>query len=133
MRAGMLPASSTMRVEKAVEVYLKAIDAGTALNKHGRPYKLSAARDLKGALQGQVVDALGAKRLADVRRGDVQRLIDSMTGKSGSRVRTIVNAIRSLYAWAQDRELVDHDPARRVRLPAMATPRHAIAWRRSAR
>ncbi len=118
-----------MRVAKAIEAFLAAIEAGSARNKHGRPYKPSAIRDLKGALEGQVSTALGSKRLADVRRGDVQRLIDTMTTKkSGSRVRTIVNAIRSLYAWAQDRELVDHDPASRVRLPAMdATPRDRVA------
>jgi integrase len=129
LRAGMLPASSTMRLAKAVEAYLAATESGSALNKHGRPYKPSAIRDLKGALEGHVSTALGAKRLADVRRGDVQRLIDTMTTeKSGSRVRTIVNAMRSLYAWAQDRELVDHDPASRVRLPAMdATPRDRVA------
>ena len=129
LRAGLLPASSTMRVAKAIEAYLSAIDAGSALNKHGRPYKPSAVRDLKGALEGPVEDALGARRLTDVRRGDVQRLVDSMTPeKSGSRVRTVVNSIRSLYAWAQDRELVDHDPAARVRLPAMnASPRDRVA------
>ncbi len=129
LRAGFLPASSTMRVAKAIEAYLAAVEAGSALNKHGRPYKPSAIRDLRGALQGPVKDALGAHRLADVRRGDVQRLIDTLTpNKSGSRVRTVVNSIRSLYAWAQDRELVDHDPAARVRLPAMnATPRDRVA------
>jgi integrase len=129
LRAGMLPASSTMRVAKAIETYLKAIEAGTALNKHGRPYKPSAIRDLQGALEGYVQPVLGGHRLGDVRRGDVQRLVDQMTPeKSGSRVRTVVNSIRSLYAWAQDRELVDHDPASRVRLPAMnATPRDRVA------
>ena len=73
--------------------------------------------------------ALGRHRLGDVRRGDIQQLIDSMTPeKSGSRVRTVVNAIRSLYAWALDRELVENDPASRVRLPAMnATPRDRVA------
>lgn len=129
LRAGMLPTSSTMRVAKAVEAYLNAIEAGKALNKHGRPYKPSAIRDLQGALEGYVQPALGGRQLADVRRGDIQRLIDSMRPeKSGSRVRTVVNAVRSLYAWAQDRELVDHDPASRVRLPAMnATPRDRVA------
>jgi integrase len=129
LRAGMLPTSSTMRVAKAVEAYLNAIEAGKALNKHGRPYKQSAIRDLHGALEGYVQPVLGGRQLADVRRGDIQRLIDSMTPeKSGSRVRTVVNAVRSLYAWAQDRELVDHDPASRVRLPAMnATPRDRVA------
>jgi integrase len=121
----MLSASSTMRVEKAIEAYLRAIEAGSALNKHGRPYKPSAIRDLKGALEGHVEPELGARRLADVRRGDVQRLVDDMTpAKSGSRVRAVVNSIRSLYAWAQDRELVDHDPASRVRLPAMEAKPH---------
>jgi integrase len=125
----MVPASTTMRVAAAIEVYLAAIKAGTALNKHGRQYKLSAIRDLQGALEGYVKPQLGRYRLADLRRSDVQRLVDRMTPeKSGSRVRTVVNAIRSLYGWAQDRELVDHDPASRVRLPAMnATPRDRVA------
>jgi integrase len=129
LRAGMLPASTSMRVAAAIEAYLTAIEAGTALNKHGRPYKSSAIRDLQGALESYVAPELGRHRLADLRRGDVQRLIDQMTPeKSGSRVRTVVNAIRSLYGWAQDRELVDHDPASRVRLPAMnATPRDRVA------
>ena len=129
LRAGMLPASNTMRVAAAIEAYLRAIEAGTALNKHGRPHKPSAVRDLQGALEGYVQPAFGGHRLGDVRRGDVQRLVDSMTPeKSGSRVRTVVNSIRSLYAWAQDRELVDSDPASRVRLPAMnATPRDRVA------
>ena len=129
LRDGRLPASTTMRVAKAVEAFLAAIQAGSALNKHGRPYKPSAIRDLKGALDGHVSPVLGAKRLGDVRRGDVQRLVDGLVStKSGSRVRTVVNAIRSLYAWAQDRELVGHDPAARVRLPAMdARPRDRVA------
>jgi integrase len=129
LRQGHLPASSTMRVQASVEAFLNAIESGSARNKHGRRYKPSAIRDLRGALEGHVKDHLGAKRLADVRRGDVQRLIDELTlTLSGSRVRTVVNAIRSLYAWAQDRELVDHDPAARVRLPAMdATPRDRVA------
>lgn len=129
LHAGMLPASSTMRLAAAIEAYLEAIRAGTALNKHGRRYKPSAIRDVEGALQLYVQPDLGAHRLGDVRRGDVQRLIDKLTPeKSGSRIRTIVNAIHSLYAWAQDRELVDHDPASRVRLPAMnATPRDRVA------
>lgn len=127
--AGRVPVASSMRVSAAIEAYLAAIESGTAMNKHGRRYKPSAIRDLRGALDGHVKDAFGGHRLTDVRRGDVQRLVDKLTPeKSGSRVRTVVNAVRSLYAWAQDRELVDHDPASRVRLPAMdPTPRDRVA------
>lgn len=129
IRAGLVPASNSMRVATAVEAFLSAIEAGRALNKHGRPYKPSAIRDLRGAFEGYVLPALGRRRLADLRRSDLQELVDEMTpDKSGSRVRTVVNAVRSLYAWAQDREHVDHDPALRVRLPAMnATPRDRVA------
>jgi integrase len=86
-------------------------------------------RDLEGCLLGHVVPELGTRRLGDLRRGDVQRLIDKLAPThSGSRVRSVVNAIRSLYAWAQDRDLVEHDPAGRVRLPAVdATPRDRVA------
>ena len=51
LRTGTLPTSSTMRVAKAIEAYLSAIEAGKALNKHGRPYKPSAIRDLQGRLK----------------------------------------------------------------------------------
>ncbi len=57
LRAGIVPASSTMRVEKAIEAFLAAIEAGSALNKHGRRYKPSAIRDLRGALEITVEDA----------------------------------------------------------------------------
>ncbi len=109
-----------MRVKAAVDSFLRAATAGTALNKHGRRYKPSAIRDLNGALNGRVVNAFGAKKLGDVRRRDVQLLVDEITPElSGSRVRSIVNAIHSLYRWAQARELVYHDPAALVLLPAM--------------
>jgi integrase len=75
-------------------------------------------------------DSLARRRLGDITRGDVQRVVDDMTraGASGSRVRSVVNALRSLFRWAQDRDLVGHDPAANVRLPAMdATPRERVA------
>ena len=129
LKAGQLPVARSMRVDAATEAFLKSAKAGVALNKHRRPYKASAVRTLEGALNGPVKEAFGSKRLGDVRRADVQDLIDVLAARlSGSSVRRVVNAVRSLYAWAQDRELVDIDPAQRVRLPAMdPKPRDRIA------
>src|SRR6202020_2169774 len=107
---------------------LEAAETGVALNKHGRRYKPSAIRDLRSCLVKHVEPTLGRKRIGGVRRGDCQRLVDGLAGMSGSRVRSIVNSFRSLYRWAQDREMVQHDPAALVRLPAMdATPRDRVA------
>jgi integrase len=120
---------SGLRVGKAVERFVSACEEGAVLTKHGRRYKPSAVRDLEGSLMVHVVPVLGARRLADVRRGDVQRLVDDLTPRlSGSRVRSVVNALRSLYRWAQDRDHVGHNPAALVRLPAMnAQPRDRVA------
>lgn len=100
-----------------------------ALNKHGRRYKASALRDIEGGLHLYVLPAFGAMRLCDVRRGDCQALVDQLTPRlSGSRVRSVVNAIRTIYRWAHERDLVETDPAARVRLPAMnAVPRSRVA------
>src|SRR5215217_5684248 len=68
--------------------------------------------------------------VASVMSVAVQRLVDDLTraGMSGSRIRSVVNSLRSLYRWAQDRELGGHDPAANVRLPAMdAKPRDRVA------
>jgi integrase len=128
LRRGIAPASTTIRVGKMIDLFLDAAGSGVALNKHGRRYKPSAIRDLRGCLVNDVKPVLGAKRAGDVRRADCQRLVDGLSGKSGSRVRSVVNAIRSMYRWAQDREIVQHDPAALVRLPAMdATPRDRVA------
>lgn len=127
---GELPeVRTTLRLGQAAERFVEAAREGRALTKHGRRYKRSAVDDLDGALQVHVIPALGRKRLTDVRRGDVQQLIDDIAPKlSGSRVRTVVNALRSLYRWAQERDLAANDPAARVRLPAMdATPRERVA------
>jgi integrase len=116
-------------VTKAVETFLTAAREGVALNKRGRRYRPSAIRDLKGALENHAVPAFGSKRIGKVHRRDVQKLVDQLAPRlSGSRVRSVVNAVRSLYKWAQVRELVHHDPAALVQLPAMESePRDRVA------
>jgi integrase len=129
MSEGRLPAVAGPRLADARDEFIRAASEGVALNKWGRRYRRRAWKGLESALR-RVPDELARRRLGDIRRGDVQRLVDDLAraGTSGSRVRSVVNALRSLYRWAQDRELVDHDPAANVRLPAMdATPRDRVA------
>lgn len=117
------------RLDDARDRFIAAAREGVALNKWGRRYRRRAVEDLDSALR-RLPDTLLRRRMAEVARGDVQRLVDELVaaGLSGSRIRSVVNAVRSLYSWAQDRDLVDNDPAARVRLPAMdATPRDRVA------
>jgi integrase len=126
---GALVSVAGPRLRDAREAFVRDARDGVALNKWGRRYRRRSCEDLESSL-ARVPDSLARRRLGDISRGDVQRLVDDMTraGASGSRVRSVVNALRSLYRWAQDRELVGHDPAANVRLPAMdAKPRDRVA------
>ena len=126
---GELAHERPLRLREAHARFIAACREGRALNKHGRRYKRSAFEDIDECLRKHVLPRYGARRLEDLRRSDVQRLVDELAPRmSGSRVRSVVNALRSLYRWAQERELVGSDPAARVRLPAMnATPRTRVA------
>ena len=126
---GELPVETGIRLHEARERFVAAAREGRALNKHGHRYKGRALDDIEECLRVHVEPRLGSKRLSQIRRGDVQVIVDGLAPTmSGSRVRSVVNAIRSLYRWAQDRDLANHDPAALARLPAMdATPIERVA------
>jgi integrase len=126
---GELPEGGGIALSDARARFVTAAREGRALNKHGRRYKPRAIDDIEEVLRVHVEPTLGTKRISTIRRGHVQSLVDELAPDlSGSRVRSIVNGLRSLYRWAQDRDLTSHDPAALVRLPAMdATPIERVA------
>jgi integrase len=126
---GELPDGGGIRLSDARAKFVAAAREGRALNKHGRRYKPRAVDDIEEVLRVHVEATLGTKRISTIRRSHVQALVDELAPElSGSRVRSIVNGLRSLYRWAKDRELTAHDPAALVRLPAMdATPIERVA------
>jgi integrase len=129
LERGEVPTGSGVRLRDARERFVTAARDGRALNKQGRRYKPRAINDIEEVLRVHAEPTLGSKRISNIRRGHIQALVDELTPElSGSRVRSVVNALRSLYRWAQDRDLATHDPAALVRLPAMnATPIERVA------
>jgi integrase len=113
-----------LTIEEGHERFVAAARAGIALNKKGRPYKPRAVVDLDGCLSKLPISIRNTD-LRELRRGEVQQAVDGFNsaGLSGSRIRSIVNSLRSLYRWAEDRELVTEDPAADVRLPAIHSER----------
>jgi integrase len=129
LEQGEAPISNAVRLNDARERFITAAREGRALNKNGHRYKPRAIDNVDESLRLHVEPILGKKRLSDIRRGDLQGIVDELAPRlSGSRVRSVVNAVRSLYRWAQDRDFASHNPAALVRLPAMdATPIERIA------
>ena len=112
-------ASDDITVSAAVDEFVEAAESGRAVNRSGRPYRPSALRDLRGILEYHVVRNLGNARLRDVRRSDVQTLVDRLGADrlSESRIRSVVSALRALYGYAIERGHVEFNPADGLVMP----------------
>lgn len=129
LRMGKPVGSSAMRLDVASEKFKAAIKDGVALTKKGRPYRDDAAADLRLTL-GHLPDEWSARRLDDLTGGDVQRAVDDWLaeGLSGSRIRSRVYSLSSLYRYLRARELTTADPTATVQLPALdSKPRDRVA------
>jgi integrase len=130
LRSGVELKREGIYLADAKERFLIALKDGTALNKKGKPYKQSAIRTIEGAINGQIVAALGERLVADVRRGHVQTLVDAMVEEelSGSRIRNVLNALRSFYTYAIAHDMAEISPISSIQLPAInEQPRDRIA------
>lgn len=114
----VIPSCGGIGFAEAHERFVADCRAGAALNKHGRPYRPKAIVNLDSSLRRMPV-AIRRRPLVAVRRGELQEAVDGFRreGLSASRISSIINAIRSLYRWAIDRERAAEDPASLVRLP----------------
>ena len=113
------PSRRTLR--EAAEEWLAGAEAEppTVLNRSGHPYKPSAVRGYKYDLHEYVLPDLGGLRLSDVRRADLQALVDRLVGQglSGSKVRNIVISARVVFRHALERDEINANPTSGLRLP----------------
>ena len=105
----------------AIEDFIDAAEQGRAVNRSGRRYRPSALRDVKGILRYHVAPALGERPVNEVRRADIQAFVDSLRRErlSESRIRSVISALRALYAYAIDRGYVEYNPADSLTMPAI--------------
>jgi integrase len=114
----MQPASSRS-LREAAEKWLDEIEAGAPLARGKRPYKPSVLRGYRADFTRYVMPDLGGLRVSDVRRSDLQRLVDRLLGQglSPSKVANVLMPLRSIF-----RHLIEHDeivvnPTANVQLP----------------
>jgi hypothetical protein len=104
----------------AIEDFIDAAEQGRAVNRSGRRYRPSALRDLTGILRFHVAPALGERPLPEIRRGDIQAFVDRLGAErlSESRIRSVISALRALYAYAIERRYVEFNPADGLTMPS---------------
>jgi hypothetical protein len=118
------PPPPDISVDAAIDEFLEAAAGGQALNRSDRPYRPSALRDLRGILKQHVSPQIGEMELRDVRRQNVQVLVDRLAAQrlSLSRIRSVVSAIRALYGYAIERGYAEFSPADSLMLPPEGDP-----------
>jgi site-specific recombinase XerD len=109
----------------AVEEFLDSVESGTARDEQGRPFGPARVRELSWALDGQVVDRLGSRPLAEIGPFEVEGLLDELAdaGVPSERLASVVRSLCALYDYAAASGLVAHNPAREVELPEAPRPK----------
>src|SRR4051812_48368496 len=98
LRHGRLQAPSPITVREAADAWLAGAKAGSVRNRSGDPYKPSTLRGYERGLALRVLPAFGDRRLADLRRADVQALVDSLLadGVGPSTIRNTLDPLRAI-------------------------------------
>src|SRR5947209_3266465 len=81
VRKGTLRASVALTVREAAADFIEGAREGRILDRAGTRYKPSSVRNYDGWLRRYVLPTLGDRRLGDVRRADVQDLVDLLVGR----------------------------------------------------
>lgn len=136
INAGTFVQPTAITVREAAAEFIDGIRAEHIHSRRGLPYSPSTVRDYEGDLNRHVLPKLGDLRLSNVRRREVQTLVDDLNrqGLSASTVRNALDPLRRIFGRAVHRELIPFSPCQNVELPSdtgirdhVATPAEADA------
>lgn len=111
--------AKTVFFEDAMEQFIADCKSHVAYNKQGKSYTKKAITNLESSLK-RLPAWLRRKRLGDITEGDYQHAVDGLRREalSSSRIRSVINAARSLGHWAVARGFITHNAAVAIQLPA---------------
>jgi len=103
--------------------------SGRVRTRSGDLYKPSAIRSYESSLRLHILPELGALKLDDVQRRDIQMLADELlaTGRDPSTIRNALMPLRVIYRRALEDGDVAVSPCAGLRLPAARGRRERIA------
>jgi integrase len=117
----------TLRV--AFDELISDMRAGIVRNRSGERYKPSVVRGYERDIANHLLPAFGSAKPAEIRGGDVQRLIGRLEidGKAASTIRNILMPMRVLYRRLLRLEEQTVSPMDHLELPAVRGQRLRIA------
>jgi hypothetical protein len=106
-------------VSALIDSFLDAGEDGEARGLDGRPYNDDELAQLEWALVGYVDSHIGQLAVHSVRGRHVFRLIDELddAGMPRPQLVSVIEAVRELFTYAADRDLVPVNPVKYVSVP----------------
>jgi integrase len=110
------PTPETLR--EAWDAFYAGAGDGSVPSRDGRRYKPATVRGYERAMRLRVLPELGARKLSDIARADVQDLADRLTGEglSASTIQNTLDPLRRIFDRAIRRDLVAVDPTEGLEL-----------------
>jgi hypothetical protein len=129
VRKGTMSAPTRLTLEQAAEVWLEGAKRGAILTRGGTPYKPGVIRGYEADLRRYVLPDLGSHPLAQIRRADLQALVDRLVadGRSATKIAAVVMPIRVLCRHALERDELLTNPTSHLRLPVATGRRERVA------
>jgi len=129
IRRGTMRAPTQTTVREAWEAWIAGAKDGTVRTRSGDIYKPSALRGYEQAIRLRILDDLGAVRLSDVSRLQLQDVADRMLadGMDASTIRNTFLPLRAIYRRALKRSEVAVNPTAGLELPAVRGRRDRVA------
>ena len=123
------PSASGPLVGERLDALIAGMKDGSILDRSGRQYRPVTIRGYESDIRTAIRRRLGHLRLDEVKRGDVQRLVDRLhaDGLSGSTIRNKLDPLRVILRRAVQDEEIPANPAQTLRLPAIARKPRRIA------
>lgn len=129
LRDGSMLAGGATTLRQAWDEWFDLASKGLVRNRSGDTYKPSALRGYEQGMRIRILPKLGAAKLSEIRRSDVQRLVNSLMAKDlkPSTVRNALMPLRAVYRYALALDEVAINPTRGIQLPAVRGRRERVA------
>jgi integrase len=129
LNRGTMRAPTTTTLREAADALVAGMKDGRVRTRSGDAYKPSAIRGYESVLALRVLKDLGALKLSEIHRADVQALADGLLadGLDPSTIRNTLMPLRVIYRRAVEDGVVALNPTEKLRLPAVRGRRDRIA------
>lgn len=131
--AGTVTRSAPTTLRDEWEAFYAGAKAGTIHDRTGKPYKPATLRGYERGWR-KIDPELGAHRLTDIRRADIQAMVDrwATSGMAASTIRNTLDPLRAMYRRSHARDRVAVNPTVNLDVPRVVNGRERFATKAEA-